>query len=115
MTENIYDLLPPEQVTAPKPAMHKSMYPGVINPKNFDMGVPRREKGTFGPPNGTSFPAAATFLKKHSGEPVLPEPSKPSESKLKTKPPVPKKSERPVMGLVSAKNFVTSNAVENIL
>ncbi len=46
------------------------------------------------------FPSAAT---------------RPSYPKEKVKAPVPLKDERPVMGLVSAKNFVTSNAVENIL
>lgn len=35
--------------------------------------------------------------------------------KTVTKPPVPKATERPVMGLVSQKNFVTANAIENIL
>jgi uncharacterized protein YecT (DUF1311 family) len=35
--------------------------------------------------------------------------------KTATKPPVPKATERPVMGLVSQKNFVTANAIENIL
>jgi hypothetical protein len=29
--------------------------------------------------------------------------------------PVPKKEEKPIMGLVSDKNFIVSNAVENIL
>merc|ERR1719247_1409453 len=31
------------------------------------------------------------------------------------KPPVPKRDEKPIMNLVSSKNFVTANAVENIL
>jgi len=31
------------------------------------------------------------------------------------KPPIPKKDEKPIMGLVSEKNFVVSNAVEAIL
>ena len=31
------------------------------------------------------------------------------------KPPVPKKDEKPIMGLVSDKNFIVANAVENIL
>mmetsp|Transcript_24401 Transcript_24401/g.83415 ORF Transcript_24401/g.83415 Transcript_24401/m.83415 type:complete len:240 (-) Transcript_24401:983-1702(-) len=113
MAESIYKLLPPEQVIPPKPAMHVSKHPGVVDPNDFDMGVPHRSRGTFGPPNGAS--AASDYLKKHSGEPLLPEPTKPTNPKTKSKPPVPRKLERPVMGLVSAKNFVTSNAVENIL
>lgn len=31
------------------------------------------------------------------------------------KPAVPKKDEKPIMGLVSDKNFIVANAVENIL
>ena len=31
------------------------------------------------------------------------------------KAPVPKKDEKPIMGLVSDKNFIVANAVENIL
>jgi len=31
------------------------------------------------------------------------------------KPPVPKKDEKPIHGLVSDKNFIVANAVENIL
>ena len=31
------------------------------------------------------------------------------------KPPVPKKDEKPIQGLVSDKNFIVANAVENIL
>ena len=36
---------------------------------------------------------------------------RPGEKKV----PVPKKDEKPIMGLVSDKNFIVSNAVENIL
>ncbi len=32
-----------------------------------------------------------------------------------TRPPVPKKDEKPIMGLKSNKNFIVTNAVENIL
>ena len=31
------------------------------------------------------------------------------------KPPVPKKDEKPILGLVSDKNYIVANAVENIL
>lgn len=31
------------------------------------------------------------------------------------RPPVPKKDEKPIMGLVSDKNYIVANAVENIL
>lgn len=39
----------------------------------------------------------------------------PSNLKTKLKPTVPKKEEKPVMNLVTSKNFVVANAVETIL
>jgi hypothetical protein len=39
----------------------------------------------------------------------------PTRTKPKLKVPLIKRDEKPIMGLVSAKNFVTANAVENIL
>jgi len=96
--------------------MHKSKHPGTVDPKVFDLGVNnKRGKGTFGPPNGTSKPHPDSYIKKHSGEPVLPDPTIPTLTRTKGKPAVPTREEKPVMGLVSAKNFVTANAVENIL
>ena len=39
----------------------------------------------------------------------------PSQPKAKIKPPVPAKDDVPVMGLVSNKNFIATNALETIL
>jgi hypothetical protein len=36
-------------------------------------------------------------------------------ARVTTKPPVPKATERPLMGLTSTKNFIAANAIENIL
>jgi len=44
-----------------------------------------------------------------------PEQLAPKEVKNPLKPPVPRRDEKPIMNLVSSKNFVTANAVENIL
>merc|ERR1711907_842930 len=44
-----------------------------------------------------------------------PEALAPKEVKDPLKPPVPRRDEKPIMNLVSSKNFVTANAVENIL
>lgn len=58
------------------------------------------------------------FTQSRSGEPKLP---KPKRFQYKTavlgerRPPVPKRDEKPIMGLKSNKNFVVTNAVENIL
>mmetsp|Transcript_7796 Transcript_7796/g.25902 ORF Transcript_7796/g.25902 Transcript_7796/m.25902 type:complete len:242 (-) Transcript_7796:43-768(-) len=113
--ESIYNLLPPNEAVPPRPPTYKSKYPGEVNPAAFPMGVSKRGKGTFGPAAGASKPEVGTFLKKHTGEPTLPDPAPLSKTKSKSKPAVPSKEEKPLMGLVSSKNFVTSNAVENIL
>eukprot|EP00854_Cymbomonas_tetramitiformis_P008329 gene8329-9896_t len=88
-SESIYALIPTEEIIPPKDPMHRSQHDGKVDPKSFPMGVPKREKGTFA--------------------------TAPSNPKAKVKALVPKKDEKPVMGLVSSKNFVTANAVETIL
>lgn len=113
--ESIYALIPEPIVVPDKPTMHKSMHPGPVDPRNFELGCGHRTRGTFGPPNGESKPDSTTFMRKHAGEPVLPDPKRPSNLKLKLKDEVPTRGDKPVMGLVSSKNFITANAVENIL
>jgi len=70
--------------------------------------------GSFGLPKGAAKPDSTQFRLKHTGTMVLPESSKYSRPGPK-KVDVPKKDEKPIMGLVSDKNFIVSNAVENIL
>jgi hypothetical protein len=113
--ESVYGLIPAPIVVPERPAMHRSRHDGEVDPGKFPMGVPKRNTGTFGPANKLSQPNPKVFLKKHVGEPVLPDPRKPAEPKTKLKAPLPNKNERPIMGLVSAKNYITANAVENIL
>mmetsp|Transcript_12903 Transcript_12903/g.17642 ORF Transcript_12903/g.17642 Transcript_12903/m.17642 type:complete len:250 (-) Transcript_12903:126-875(-) len=113
--ESIYQLIPQREIVPPKDPMHRSKYSGKVDPKTFPMGEPKRPLATFGPPQGLSKPVAKNFTKKHAGEPVLPDPKAPTHPKEKVKAPVPLRDEKPVMGLMSAKNFITANAVENIL
>jgi len=113
--ESIYDLIPRPQVVPARAPRYHSKFPGEVEPKEMGMGASRKPSATFGPPSGANHPNPTTFLKKHQKEPVLPDPAPPSFSKGATKPPVPARGERPVMGLVSSKNFITVNAVENIL
>ncbi|KAF4653944.1 hypothetical protein FOL47_010223 [Perkinsus chesapeaki] len=80
---------------------------------------------TFGVPVGSLKPDPQKPLKKFERAKrveSLTELRKKSPEKLKasaphavTKPPVPKLNEKPVMNLVSGKNYVTANAVDNIL
>ncbi|KAF4751381.1 hypothetical protein FOZ63_016150, partial [Perkinsus olseni] len=77
---------------------------------------------TFGVPIGSVKPDPQKPLKKFERTKAVTALRKKSPEKLKasvshtvTKPPVPKLNEKPVMNLVSGKNHVTANAVDNIL
>lgn len=62
-------------------------------------------------------PEPHKYLKAYTREDnKLPEPRKFAyRDAAETKPGVPRREEKPVMGLVTSKNFITCNAVENIL
>ncbi|KAK9829958.1 hypothetical protein WJX72_008869 [[Myrmecia] bisecta] len=116
LEESVYNLIPPAQQVPPKPALYHSKHHGVVDPKQYEMGVKTiRKAATFGVPNGCNATSPDRFLQSHAKEPILPEPSKPTMTKMRIKDSVPKRSERPVMGLMSNKNFITCNAVETIL
>lgn len=71
----------------------------------------------MGQPKGALKPDTNTFKKKTTGNPILIEKTEISKYDRAHPPkvPVPKKDERPIHGLVSDKNFIVANAVENIL
>lgn len=72
----------------------------------------------MGLPKGAAKPETSTFRKKGTGQPVL-VPKQEVAKKVREdgfkKPSIPKKDEKPIHGLVSDKNFIVANAVENIL
>ncbi len=82
---------------------------------------------TLGKPKGAFKPETTNFKKKGTGTIVLGDgnisiifntlsiASKYHYGDDYKKAPVPKKDEKPIMGLVSDKNYVVANAVENIL
>jgi len=114
--ESVYNLVPPPQEVPTKPPMYRSAHPGKINAKVFEFGARKVQPGaTFGRPDGTYAETPDVFLKSHAKEPVLPEPTVPTLTKLRTKALVPRRDEAPVHGLTSNKNFITVNAVNAIL
>eukprot|EP00742_Colponemidia_sp_Colp-10_P000458 GILJ01000499.1.p1 GENE.GILJ01000499.1~~GILJ01000499.1.p1 ORF type:complete len:274 (-),score=53.22 GILJ01000499.1:229-1050(-) len=141
--ESIYNLIPKEYVAPPKPAMHRSRFngstlpptgstfgthttskPGICN-LGGDYEEPaggahefRKPGATFGVPKGSLKPNSSTFLRKSPNQ------TSPQRETIRSdggrikeprKPAVPTRDEKPLMGLATSKNFVTSNAVENIL
>merc|ERR1711937_625073 len=107
--ESIYCLIPPVIAPPPKPPLYRSAYPGVT-------AAERRPAATMGPLKVTP-PNPQNFLKSYTREDnKLPEPKKfEFTDAVDKKPAVPRRNERPVLGLVTSKNFITCNAVENIV
>lgn len=117
--ESIYDLVPPAQPQPARPPMYRSQYPGRINPHDFELGIRKVQPGaTFGHPDGTNAESPSQFLKSHAKTPALPaleDATRGYTLRPKARPAVPRADERPVMGLTSNKNFITSNAVSAVL
>eukprot|EP00887_Chlorella_sp_A99_P005952 scaffold29.g5952.t1 len=94
---------------------YKSKFPGNVAPKDVPcslLGVKKvRAAATMGPGAGDIVVDPKQFLHKHEKEPVLPPPAKPAP-KPRLKSPLPKRDERPAMGLSSGKDFVAGNVAE---
>ena len=134
--ESIYDLIPREYVAPPKEKRYRSKYPhdAVPTASTFGLGTTSKvvgnmngdyahfdgahkksaARGTFGGVKGTAVAKTDGFRKKGTGTAVLPEVKK-FERGAERKAPVPKATEKPIMGLKSDKNFIVANAVETIL
>lgn len=137
--ESIYNLIPPEEYKAPKQKLYKSKH----NPKavptgsTFCLGTTSKPgvanlngeiapsgsnhlntagAGHWGKKLGEAKPQPTTFMKKGQSMAKTQDMGKTNNNKKeKKRPPVPKKDEKPIMGLTSDKNFIVANAVENIL
>lgn len=112
MEESIYNLIPKEYHAPQKPPRYVSKTHGNVKEES------RSDKHackTMGPAK-VQTNAPQEFLKKHEKEPQLPDKTKFQYSDADRKrPPVPKPDEKPIMGLKTTKNFITQNAVENIM
>jgi len=141
--ESIYNLIQKEPPTVEKPPRYRSQHPGTIPPSASTFAVAQTSKpgvqnlsgsdcqntgghhqfkkphATMGmPPGETSKKdTAGNFLKSKSGEETTKKYPTITADKLKPrkKPRVPKVEEKPIMNLVTSKNFIVANAVETIL
>lgn len=139
--ESIYNLIPKEQYIPEKAKRYRSQYPGNLAPTASTFGLNTTSKpvcsnlsgkfnlegghhaaigkgSTMGAPNGALKPDTTMFRKKGTGQPTLVD--KKAVTKIQRDPAfkkqaVPKRDEKPIHGLVSDKNFIVANAVENIL
>ena len=136
--ESIYNLVPKGKIIPGKGASYHSRYPantfptastfipnnssfpGTVN-CNGDISLPRgahpltRKSGTFGLPEGGYCPDPKNFHKKGDTKKIYP-PCEPLRSKNEIKKPnIPALTDVPIYGLKTEKNFIISNAVDNIL
>ncbi|XP_064401854.1 enkurin-like [Halichondria panicea] len=108
--ESIYQLIPRVPPARVKNPRHKSKFtPGVKTEEKRN----KQPSKTMGPAKVGLNPPQS-FLKKHSKEPQLTGNSDFKFSDVR-KPPVPGHTERPQMGAKSTRNFIATNAVNNIL
>lgn len=124
MDESIYNLVPREYVAPAKQAMHKSHHDPhqVLTGSTFGChgstrlpgaGVVEKKGGAlFGPHKTIKGTKGSSTFKQAGGASLS---SSGEFKRERLRPPVPSKDEKPVMGIVSNKNFVTANAVEAIL
>jgi len=127
--ESIYNLVPHEYVEPPKPKMYRSKHDPKTPVTGSTFGIhgttqllgagaiKKKETATFGKPLNSQVADPNQFLK--GGEKVQRVPARVDVDKFAFgdtgKCAVPRRSEKPVMGLKTTKNFITANAVEAIL
>ena len=137
--ESIYNILPPKNIIPEKQKMYRSKYPAWIAPtaSTFILGNTsypgvanmggslRYPRGahpitggwrSMGLPKGGYKINPEKFIKKNHQYKILPPPVEKvkSDNEVK-KPPIVTVKEKPIMGLKTEKNYVASNAVDNIL
>eukprot|EP00667_Euglena_gracilis_P019356 EG_transcript_20716 len=141
--ESVYSLIPRPAEQVIKPPMYRSKHDPLVAPSCSTIALHGTSKltsnnsgtelaGSSNKKNAATFgkEVAGTvdphgFLKKsatytkgsQSRDMAAPLEGKRTfhQSLTKSRPPVPQRSEKPVMGLVTEKNFVVANAIENIL
>jgi len=138
--ESIYNLIAIKETVPPKPELYRSKYPGKTAPTASTFGAAttstagvtnlrgamswsgsrdhKLNAATLGPAlDGGRKPRPDMYLKSKSGTKALAKATKFSypEQENERKPSLPKRDDAPTMGLRSTKNFVISNALENIL
>lgn len=136
--ESIYNIVPKAKIVPGKDALYKSTYPYWIAPtastfklinssypnvSNFDGNykLPRgahslvRDSATFGIPDIGKSVSPQNFHKKGELRRKLPPLERLHTTTEVRKPPIPSLDDKPIMGLKTDKNYITANAVENIL
>merc|ERR1712226_902640 len=110
--ESIYNLISRDEYSSERAPRYQSKFKSDVKDLNTQNKADYKTMGQAKVP--TRSPGQ--FLKKHEMEPKLaPKEGFQYPDNDSKKPAVPKRDERPIMGLKTTKNFITQNAVENIM
>uniref|UniRef100_A0A8C1K853 Enkurin, TRPC channel interacting protein n=1 Tax=Cyprinus carpio TaxID=7962 RepID=A0A8C1K853_CYPCA len=111
--ESIYNLIPREEEKPIKAPRYMSKF---REQEKLEKEVNKAPSKTMGPAE-VDVPSPQKYLLKHSKEPKLPEKKqfKYEDDELHSKPPIPGRTDQPLMGLHTNKNFIKTNTVENIM
>ena len=136
--ESIYNIIPVKKIIPTRPPHYISIFPPDIPPTastfilpgssvpgisncNGEFKLPRgghstlKNSATFGRPIGYYASDPKHFHKKGNNFKILPPVEKLHKYCVLRKPPIPSINDRPIMGIKSEKNYVLSNAIDNIL
>uniref|UniRef100_A0A8C6YVU9 Enkurin, TRPC channel interacting protein n=1 Tax=Nothoprocta perdicaria TaxID=30464 RepID=A0A8C6YVU9_NOTPE len=111
--ESIYNLLPRLEERPARPPRYVSTFRPSIK---REIEKSKSQWKTMGPAK-VEVPSPKNFLQKHSKEPKLPEKKNYTENEDKKMPAltVPRRTDHPLMGIQSKKNFINANAVAAIM
>ncbi|XP_025921553.1 enkurin isoform X1 [Apteryx rowi] len=109
--ESIYNLLPRLEERPVKPPRYVSTFRPSVK---HEIEKSKAQWKTMGPAK-VEVPSPKNFLQKHSKEPKLPERKKEQDSRKMPALSVPRKTDHPLMGIQSKKNFINANAVAAIM
>lgn len=109
-SESIYNLIPSDLKEPPQRPRYSSLFKATIKD---DMKKLKTGMKTMGPAK-VEVPSPKDFLRKHSKDIQLP-PKKTFNRFSSKKPAVPLRTDHPVMGIQSGKNFINTNVADVIV
>ncbi|XP_036616050.1 enkurin isoform X1 [Trichosurus vulpecula] len=109
--ESIYNLIPSDTKIPPKPSRYVSIFKETV--KN-ELQKGKTAWKTMGPAK-VDVPSPKDFLQKRPKAPKPALSDKKPDMNVAKKPPVPRRSDHPIMGIQSGKNFINTNAADVIM
>ncbi|XP_063777701.1 enkurin [Pseudophryne corroboree] len=118
--ENVYNLIPKEEVTVAKASRYMSQFRESVKIEEHKNKAAHKTMGTA----KAEVPSPKEYLQKHTKEAMLAQKSAFFDStgrphrclaEDKKRPPVPLRTEQPIMGVQTNKSFITTNVAEAVM